>query len=190
MLQKSLPPMVKAVSREKSLLEQTMPLFPALTNFRDRLASLPVATFSAGDIVFAAGSKTGRLLILKNGSVAVIKDGLEIAKVTEPGAVFGEMSALLDQPHTADVRALERSQFHAAEAAALLEQDPVALLYVAAVLARRLDAANRALLDLKNLIQTGQPIGVISKTIQKMESVLGANGASLVYAGYPYDPHT
>jgi CRP-like cAMP-binding protein len=167
-----------------------MPLLPALTNFRDRLAALPVATFSAGDFVFAAGSKTGRLLILKNGSVAVIKDGLEIAKVTEPGAVFGEMSVLLDQPNTADVRALERSQFHAAEPAALFDQDPVALLYVAAVLAHRLDTANGALLDLKNLIQTGQPVSVISKTIQKMQSVLGASGASLTYAGYPYDPNT
>ena len=27
--------------------------------------------------------------------------------MSEPGAVFGELSMLLDQPHTADVRALE-----------------------------------------------------------------------------------
>ena len=35
-------------------------------------------------------------------------------------AVFGELSALLDQPHTADVRALETSKFHVADAALLL----------------------------------------------------------------------
>ena len=51
--------------------------------------------------------------------------------MVEPGAVFGELSALLDQPHTADVRALETSQFHVTDAADLLAQDSVALLYVA-----------------------------------------------------------
>ena len=72
--------------------------------------------------MLAAGSRTGQLLILSKGAVAIVKDATEIAKVTEPGAVFGELSALLDQPHTADVRALEPSQFHVANAAALLMQ--------------------------------------------------------------------
>jgi hypothetical protein len=51
--------------------------------------------------------------------VAVAKEGVEITRVTDPGAVFGEISALLDQPHSADVRALTSSQFHVADAAAL-----------------------------------------------------------------------
>jgi CRP/FNR family cyclic AMP-dependent transcriptional regulator len=55
------------------------------------------------------------------------KNGVEIATVTEPGAVFGELSVLLDQPHTADVRALEASQFYVADAATLLRIDPIAL---------------------------------------------------------------
>ena len=140
--------------------------------------------------MLTAGSTTGRLLILKEGAVEVVKEGVEIAKVTEPGAVFGELSVLLDQPHTADVRALETSQFHVADAAALLRIDPIALLYVAAVLARRLDGANQALIELKRQVQAGQPRSVIGKTVEKVEGLLGANGASLVYAGYPYDPIT
>jgi CRP/FNR family transcriptional regulator, cyclic AMP receptor protein len=68
------------------------------------------------------------LLILRKGLVEVAKEGVEIARVTDPGAVFGEISALLDQPHSADVRALTSSQFHVADAAALL-QDPAVLLY-------------------------------------------------------------
>jgi CRP-like cAMP-binding protein len=73
--------------------------------------SATLATYQPGETVLAAGSTTGRLLILKQGAVEVVKEGVEIAKVTEPGAVFGELSVLLDQPHTADVRALEASQF-------------------------------------------------------------------------------
>ena len=45
---------------------------------------------------------------------------------------------------------LETSQFHVADAAALLAQNPIAVLYVATVLAHRLDGANRALIELKS----------------------------------------
>ena len=83
-------------------------------------------TYQPGETVIADGSKTNRLLILKKGTVTIEKEGMEIAKVTEPGAVFGELSVLLDQPHTADVRALESSQFHVANATTLLEQNPMA----------------------------------------------------------------
>src|SRR5437660_2659439 len=111
-----------------------MPLIPDIAVFQRKLATLPLATYQAGETVLSAASTTGRLLILKEGAVAVVKEGLEIARVTEPGAVFGELSVLLDQPHTADVRALEASQFHVADAATILRVDPIALLYVATVL--------------------------------------------------------
>jgi CRP-like cAMP-binding protein len=108
--------------------------------------------------------------------------------VGEPGAVFGEISALLDQPHSADVRAVETSQFHVAHVAAL--QDPATLYYVAAVLARRLDGANQALAELRNQIRFGQPRQVIDKTVEKMGGLLSTSGANLTYAGYPYDPYS
>jgi CRP-like cAMP-binding protein len=112
------------------------------------VASLPVASFQVGETVFLAGSTTGRLLILKKGAVVVIKEGFEIARVSEPGAVFGELSILLDQPHTADVRTLEPSEFYVANEE-LLAVDQLACIYVATVLAERVDNANRALIELK-----------------------------------------
>ncbi len=102
--------------------------------------------------------------------------------------MFGELSALLDQPHTADVRALEASQFHIADAATTLRVDPIALLYVATVLAQRLDRANRGLLELKRQVQAGEPRSIIGRTVEKIEGLLGDAGANLMYAGYPYDP--
>jgi CRP/FNR family transcriptional regulator, cyclic AMP receptor protein len=165
-----------------------MSLIPDTAVFQQRLAALPLATYQAGETVFTAGSKTGRLLILRKGAVAIVKEAVEIAKVAEPGAVFGELSALLDQPHTADVRTLETSQFHVADAAILLGQDPIALLYVAVVLARRLDGANQALIELKSQVRAGQPPSVIGKTVEKMEGLLGESGAGL-YAGDPYDSY-
>jgi CRP/FNR family transcriptional regulator, cyclic AMP receptor protein len=165
-----------------------MSLIPDAAVMQAKLASLPLASYRAGDTVVAEGTRTGRLFILRKGAVSVVKGGIEIARVTEPGAIFGELSALLDQPHTADVRALEASEFHVADATAVLAKDPVVLLFIGALLARRLDATNRALVELKHQIETGQPPSVINKTLEKIEALLSASGASLVYAGYPTDP--
>lgn len=114
----------------------------------DVFATLPLATYQPGEIILTEGSKTGRLWILKKGAVAVARQGIEIAKVTDPGAVFGDISALLDTPHTADVRALEISMFHVVDAATSL-QDPAVLVHVARILAQRLNVANQTLVDLK-----------------------------------------
>ena len=102
--------------------------------------------------------------------------------------MLGEISALRDHPHAADVLTLETSQFHVADATALLGQDPMALLYIATTLARRLDGANKALIELKKKLQAGQPPTVISKAVEEIEVLLSPSGASLVYAGYPSDP--
>ncbi|HET9717207.1 MAG TPA: cyclic nucleotide-binding domain-containing protein [Pseudolabrys sp.] len=152
-----------------------------------RFAALPLAIHNAGDTVLSAGSKTGRLLILAKGTVTVVREGIEIARVTEPGAVFGEISALLNQPHSADVSAVDTCAFHVAKAAAL--RDPDTLYHVASILARRLDGANHTVAELRNQIRDGHPHNVISRTVDKIEVLLSASGASLVYAGYPYDPY-
>ena len=115
-----------------------MALIPDIAAFKKKFAALPVSTFAPGEYVLVAGSTTGRLLILREGLVEVVRDGTQIATVSEPGAVFGELAALLDGPHTADVRAIERSEFYVANAASLRVEDMAALL---GILARRLVAA-------------------------------------------------
>ena len=59
---------------------------------------------------------------------------------------------------------------------------------MATVLAQRLDSANRGLLELKRQVQAGEPSSVIGQAVEKIEELLGATGANLMYAGYPYDP--
>jgi CRP-like cAMP-binding protein len=167
-----------------------MPLIPDMAALQKTIAALPLASYQPGESILAAGSKTGRLLILKEGAVEVVKEGVQITKVAQPGAVFGELSVLLDEPHTAELRALATSEFHVADAADLLARDPMALLYVATLLARRLDGANRAIIDLRHQLETNQPHSVLGTTLDKVEQALQFSGASLVYAGYPYDPFT
>ena len=167
-----------------------MPLISDSAAFQTRLAALPVASYEIGETVLVAGTNSGRLLVLKKGAVEVLKDGMRIAEVSEPGVVFGELSMLLDQPHTADVRALKFSEFHVANPASLLNDDPAIALYFMVLLARRLDATNRALIEVKSQLQSGQPRSMITRTVEKAEELLNfSGGASLIYAGYPYDPH-
>jgi CRP/FNR family transcriptional regulator, cyclic AMP receptor protein len=158
--------------------------------WKNKLAELPLARYAAGEAVFQEGTKTGRLMILKSGAVSIMKGEVEFAQVSEPGSVFGELSALLDTPHSADVLTLEDSEFHVADAEALL-QDPVALLYVTVVLARRIDAANQGLLQLKTMLESGEPVGLIDATLDKIEGLLSAVGTGFIRAGagvsgYPF----
>ena len=84
-----------------------------------------------------------------------------------------------------------RREFHVADASTLLGQDPAALLYVTMLLARRLDGANKALVELKNQIEAGAPPGMIEKTLDRIQGMLGAIGTGYVRAGagvtmYPF----
>src|SRR5215472_7265516 len=169
-------------------IEGATPLTRDKLAFQNSLAALPVVTYQAGETVIVSGSKTGRLLILMKGTVAILKENTEIAIEGEPGAIFGELSLFLDQPHTADVRALETSQFYVADATAFLARNPTAIVYFARALAKRLDAANHALVQLKSLLRIAEPHSAVAKTVTKIEGLLSASGASLVYAGYPFDP--
>jgi CRP/FNR family transcriptional regulator, cyclic AMP receptor protein len=154
--------------------------------FKKSLASLPIAVYVPGETVLEAGSTTGKLFILRNGSVEVARDGLQIATVSEPGAVFGELSVILDKPHTADVTALERSEFHVAEASSLLTENRAALLYVSATLARRLDSANDVIIEIKEELDSGKQPGVISRALDKLEKLLSPAGANTPDSFYYY----
>ena len=141
--------------------------------FERMLSALPVTTYHAGETILSDGSKTGRLLILKSGEVAVLKNSVELARVDQPGAVFGELAALLDQPHLADVRALQDSDFHIADVT-LLEKDPVLLLAVGRTLARRFVIAHESILALKNEMQMGPSPTAVRNVIAKMETQMMA----------------
>ncbi len=71
----------------------------------------------------------------------------------------------------------------------LLKSDPTFSLYLAAILARRLDSANRALIEVKRQLQAGEPRRVIGAMVDKVGELLTSGAdAGLVYSGYPYDP--
>ena len=106
----------------------------------EKLSGFPLRAFERGDIILSEGSVTHRLLFLNRGAVDVVRNEVQLTRVTEPGAVFGDMSVLLGQPHSADVLAAEPCSFYIVDQAEdFLRKEPLVALYVATVLARRLD---------------------------------------------------
>ncbi|MBR0882021.1 hypothetical protein ABIF65_008571 [Bradyrhizobium japonicum] len=81
-------------------------------------------------VVTEGGTSSGHLYVLVEGKLDVLKSDTVVATITEPGAVFGEMSVLLGLPHTATVRASSDSVIYEFEDAAsfLIQKPEVALL--------------------------------------------------------------
>ena len=143
-----------------------------------RLASLPEREFAPGELLLQAGLRTGRLLFLKRGEVAIKRDGITVTRIREPGAVFGEMSLLLGGAHTADVVATEPTVCHVVDAAGdYLAETPELTAYVAVVLAHRLDVVTRYLVDIKSqYADAGTQHGMIDEVL---ESVLNRHPRAL-----------
>lgn len=106
--------------------------------------------FESGEEILKEGEKKDQLFILAEGSVEVLKEGVQIATVNEKGAVFGEISALLKTPHNATVRAITRSVFYIIpEAEKFISENPSVTLAVARMLAERLAAIDARFAELK-----------------------------------------
>ena len=138
-----------------------------------KLSSLPIQSYRTGETILARGTTTGKLLVMIEGVVEVARDGRRIAEIAEPGAVFGEMALLLDQPHTADVRTLAPSTFYVADGRTIVGVDSATTLYVATVLAQRLTAVNRYLVEVRTrMVETNQPRRLFEETLDRIGGTL------------------
>jgi len=71
---------------------------------------VPARTIEPGAVLFVEGAQDGMLYVLVSGEIEILKGDFQVNIVTEPGAVFGEMSLLLGIPHMATVRARKACQ--------------------------------------------------------------------------------
>jgi len=127
----------------------------------------------AGAILLQEGSKTGRLFVLIKGQLEVIRGDRVVAVLAEPGAVTGEMSLLLDRPHSATVRAAADSTIYQFDdAASFLNAQPAVALLIARLLAQRLNVATTYLADLmKQYAGHGTHLEMVGEILQSMISL-------------------
>jgi CRP/FNR family cyclic AMP-dependent transcriptional regulator len=113
-------------------------------------AKHPQKTFAAGSILLEEGRRAGVIYVLESGTVEIVKGGVAVSTVSHPGAVFGEISVLLEESHMATVRVKAESRFRVIERPMeFLREHPDAAMHVSILLARRLCSVMAALVDMK-----------------------------------------
>ena len=107
--------------------------------------------YPAGSELITQGGAGGTLFVLKDGEVEVERDGRFVSAIRQPGAIFGEMSVLLERSHTASVKAVTDVQvFVIRDAIKVLEAHPNWLLQIARLLAQRVNSTTAQLVALKD----------------------------------------
>ncbi len=124
----------------------------------------------AGALIIREGGSTGHLYVLIDGQLEVAKGDTVVAVISEPGAVLGEMSVLLDQPHSATVRAVSDSKvYEFDDAASFLRDQPAVALLIARMLAQRLNVATTYLADLRQQYAGhGTHLEMVGDILQRM----------------------
>jgi CRP-like cAMP-binding protein len=132
-------------------------------------AHLPEVEFAPGETIVQEGGSAGGLWILVSGALQVRKGGVLINTVTQPGALVGEVSVLLNTVYSATVEATERSVMrYAADGHALLSSDPAIARLVAVGLAERLNFVTTYLADLKQQYGNAPGLSMVSDVLSQL----------------------
>ena len=139
---------------------------PPMTTFLDLVAGQPVRTFAAGEFALQQDEPCHQVLVLLEGTVEVLRDDQRVARATEPGAVFGEMAMLLGGICTASVRCVTPARVAIIDRPMdFFAASPAASLHIARLLARRIDALNRYLVDVKRQYEGHDHLGMVDSVL-------------------------
>lgn len=99
----------------------------------------PAVTHSDGDLVITDGGVEAALFVLESGALSVVSGTSEVARITEPGSVVGEIGLLLGTPASANVIAVGDTVVRRIDdALSLFAEHPGFGQHLAVVLAQRL----------------------------------------------------
>jgi len=134
------------------------------TALLEHLRGLPTASFQPGEVLLRAGERSGRLLVLRRGRIEVSSEGAVLGTSEAPGAMMGEVAALLGGAHTADLRAVAPTECHVIDASRVLHEDPMVTLHVAALLAQRLEHLTQQIV----LLRRAAPSKAIDQSLDQL----------------------
>jgi CRP/FNR family transcriptional regulator, cyclic AMP receptor protein len=140
-----------------------------VTDLLELCSDLPVVVV-ADEVLIEEGEHPGRLLVLMSGELVIEHDGVTFARVDSPGAVFGEMSAVLNRPATATVRAVGEVRLRVTDdPIAFLSDRPGVALEVLRTTASRLDGMTHYLVDVKQqYADAGGHLGMVDRILDTL----------------------
>ena len=150
------------------MIRQRKPM--AMTSILDSCVGAKRQDFALGTILLSEGDTSGKLYVLAEGTVEVLRGDTPVAIVGGPGSIFGEMSVLLNRPHTATVRAASPvSAFVFDDAENFLKSHPEIAFFLGRLLAERLNAATTYLVDIKRQFEGhGNHLGMVGEVLETL----------------------
>jgi len=140
-----------------------------MTDMLSLVAHLPEVAFAPGEVVIAEGGSARAIWVLVSGCLRVRQGDMVVNVISQPGAVVGEISVLLNTVYTATVEAAEPSVLrHAADGAALLASEPAITTFVAVGLAERLHFVTSYLVDLKHQYGDAPGLAMIPDVLREL----------------------
>lgn len=140
-----------------------------MIDIEEDLKRFPLVSLTAGDTLITQGEMTDSIYFLRKGSVKVTKDGYEVAVISDKGAVFGEMSILLEYMHTASVQCLEDSEFYQIRhPRKYLEEHPGVIWHIAQILGMRLFHLNQYLVDVKRQYEGHDHLHMVDEVLETL----------------------
>ena len=132
--------------------------------------AVPRQDFAPGTVLLTEGETSGRLYVLAEGTVEVLRGDTPVAVIAGAGSIFGEMSVLLNRAHTATVRATTPvGAFVFDDAESFLKSHPEIAFFLGRLLAERLNAATTYLVDLKHQFEGhGSPLGMVGEVLETL----------------------
>jgi CRP-like cAMP-binding protein len=129
-----------------------------------------VQSFEPGAVLLPEGKTSGLVYVLIEGEVEIVKGDFQINIVSDPGAIFGEVSVLLGIPHMATVRALTPCRAHRVEGGAAFLQSNGEITYeLSKLLAARLNGVTSYLVDLKRQFEShGNHLAMIDDVLETL----------------------
>jgi CRP/FNR family transcriptional regulator, cyclic AMP receptor protein len=158
------------VRRSTSIKRYWFAKSPLMASILDLCRSLPARAFESGTDLLCEGKTAGVLYVLIEGEVEILKDNFQVAVISDPGAIFGEISVLLDIPNTATVRAISPCTAHVVEDCDLFLQSHKEIAYqLSKLLAQRVYRLTTYLVDLKRQFeQQGNHLSMVDEVLETL----------------------
>lgn len=105
--------------------------------------------YKKNEVIALEGEFSETCFILMNGRIGVFKDNKIVTEITERGAIFGELSSILDQPRTSTLIATQDSQVIVVEKGIdeLIKKHPEITRKLMVSLAQRLVSTTNSLME-------------------------------------------
>jgi len=134
------------------------------------LKDFPLVTLKEGQNLLTQGEKTDSLYFLLDGGVSILRDDIEIATSSEKGSVYGEMSIMLGNAHSATVKCLKDSQFFKIENPLnFLESHPEVIWHITQILSGRLYNVNNYLIEIKHQFDNELHMNIVDDTLRILQ---------------------